>query len=135
MRYHIVMGMFAALGAASVSVASAAQCSIHPTKGASNAQLASLATVSKADAQQRALARIKSPATVASAELEAEKGCLIWSFDLKIAGESGVQEVQIDAGNGSVLSVKHESAVHEAAEAVTEAVEGQLPKKAEPPQK
>lgn len=128
MRYHIVMGMFAALGTATVSVASATQCSIHPTKGASNAQLASLATVSQADAQQRALARIKSPATVASAELEAEKGCLIWSFDLKIAGQSGVQEVQIDAGNGSVLSVKHESAVHEAAEAAKEAVEGKSPK-------
>ena len=128
MRYRIVMGMFAALGTATVSVASAAQCSIHPTKGASNAQLASLATVSQADAQQRALARIKSPATVASAELEAEKSCLIWSFDLKIAGQSGVQEVQIDAGNGSVLSVKHESAVHEAAEAVKEGIEGESPK-------
>ncbi len=134
MRYHFVIGMFAALGAATVSVASTEQCSIHPPKGASNGELASLATVSHADAQQRALARIKSPATVASAELEAENGCLIWSFDLKISGQSGVQEVHIDAGNGSVLSVRHESAVHEAAEAVSEAIEGESPH-AEPSQK
>ena len=55
------------------------------------------------------------------AELEAERGCLIWSFDMRIAGKSGIQEIQVDAGTGNVLSVKHESARQEAAEKAAEA--------------
>jgi uncharacterized membrane protein YkoI len=47
--------------------------------------------------------------TIVGAELESEHGCLIWSFDVRIAGKSGVQEVHVDAGNGNVLSVKHEA--------------------------
>jgi uncharacterized membrane protein YkoI len=46
--------------------------------------------------------------SIVGAELESEHGCLIWTFDLRIAGKSGVQEVHIDAGNGNVLSVEHE---------------------------
>ena len=127
MRNKMVFGIVAAVAAATVSVATAAPCSIHPPKGASDAQLTSLATLPRADAEKIALARVKLPATVASAELEAERGCLIWSFDLKRAGKSGVQEVQVDAGNGKVLSVKHESALHEAAEAAKEATEIKKP--------
>jgi uncharacterized membrane protein YkoI len=81
--------------------------------------LAGLAKLSRPEAERIALSRVKSPATasVASAELEAEHGCLLWSFDLKVAGEPGVQEVQVDAGDGKVLSVKHETPRHEATEA------------------
>lgn len=127
MRYHIVLGLVAALAAATVSVAGAAPCSIHPPKGASDAQLAGLAAVTQADAGKKALARVKPGATVAGAELEAEHGCLIWSFDLKATGKSGVDEVQVDAGNGKILSVKHESAQREAAETAKEALEGKKP--------
>ena len=42
---------------------------------------------------------------------------------MKVAGKSGVDEVLVDAGNGKVLSRKHESAVHEAAEKVKEGAE------------
>jgi len=38
------------------------------------------------------------------------------SFDIELAGKTGVQEVQIDAGNGKILSNKHESPKAEAAE-------------------
>ena len=120
MRKQIVFGFVVAVVAATASVAAAAPCSIHPSKGASDAQVTSLATLSQADAEKIALARVKTPATAAGAELGAERGCLIWTFDLKLAGKSGAQEVQVDAGNGKVLSVKHESARHEATEAAKE---------------
>lgn len=102
---------------------SAEKCSIHPPKGATDAQLTALAKVSQAQAHASALAGIRSVAkkTVQSAELEAEHGCLIWSFDVKLAGKPGVQEVQVDAGTGKVLSVRHESSQQESAEAAKEA--------------
>ena len=77
-----------------------------------------MAKINQADAHKAALAPLKDPskATVKSAELEAERGCLLYSFDIAITGTAGVQEVQIDAGNGKVLSTKHETPKAEAAE-------------------
>jgi hypothetical protein len=93
-------------------------CSIHPPKGLSESQMAKLAKISRAEAEKTALASLHSNtnASVSSAELEAEHGCLLWSFDLKIAGKTGVQEVQVDAGDGKVLSVIHETSQQEATE-------------------
>jgi hypothetical protein len=97
-------------------------CSIRPAKGMSDAQLVGLAKLSQAAAAKIAVARLNATAAVAiaSAELEAEHGCLIWSFDLRVADRPGVQEIQVDAGNGRVLSVKHENPRQEAAEAKSE---------------
>ena len=55
-------------------------------------------------------------ATVASAELENEKGKLIYSFDMKTAGKDGIDEVNVDAMTGAVISVAHESSKDEAKE-------------------
>jgi peptidase YpeB-like protein len=116
-----VFGVAWALAGALPAVA-AEHCSIHPTKGMSDAQLSGLAKVSQAQAEKIAVARVKGKGTVSTAggELEAEHGCLIWSFDLLVAGRPGVQEIQVDAGNGKVLSVKHESARQEFTEALNE---------------
>jgi len=116
-----ILGAVAALVGALPAVA-AEHCSIRPAKGMSDAQLSSLARVSQAQAQKIAVAKLsgKTGASTVSAELEAEHGCLIWSFDLRVAGRPGVEEVQVDAGNGKVLSVKHESARQEFSEAVNE---------------
>jgi uncharacterized membrane protein YkoI len=97
--------------AATMSASAAERCSIHPAKGVSGNQLAALAQVSQAEAERTAVSKIdgKEKVSVVAAELESEHGCLIWSFDLRIAGKSGVQEVHIDAGNGNVLSVEHEN--------------------------
>ena len=92
------------------------QCSVHPPKGASDARLMSMARIPKARAEQTALERFGRRAKVSSAELEAERGCLIWSFDVKVHGRSGVQEVNVDAGNGKVLEVHHETPGQEASE-------------------
>jgi hypothetical protein len=128
MRQLHVLSAILALGAALPALA-AEPCSIHPPKGASDAQLKGLAKVSQAQAEKIAVAKLRGDAavTVASAELEAEHQCLIWSFDLQVAGKSGVQEVQVDAGDGRVLSVKHESASKEASEAANE--KGVTPRK------
>lgn len=74
--------------------------SIHPPQGMSDAPLSGLAKLTKAQAEKLAVAQLDSmhSLSVSSAELESEHGCLIRSFDLRVAGQSGVQEVQIDAG-------------------------------------
>jgi len=100
------------------ALAATAPCSIHPKKGATKEELIAMAKVTQPDAQKAALASFKDPskATVKEAELEAEHGCLVYSFDIEVAGRTGIQEVQVDAGNGKVLSSKHESPKAEAAE-------------------
>ena len=92
------------------------QCSVHPPAGASNTELMSMAKVSKSKAEHTALKRLGHGAKVSSAELESEQNCLIWSFDAKMRGKKGVEEVNVDAGNGKVLEVHHESAGQEASE-------------------
>lgn len=54
---------------------------------------------------------------VASEELERENGHLIYSFDVKVPGKSGIQEVNVNAINGAVLGVHHENAAAEQKEA------------------
>jgi uncharacterized membrane protein YkoI len=97
--------------AATLPASAAERCSIHPGKGMSRHQLSALAQVSKPEAEKTALAKVggQEKVSIVGAELESEHGCLIWTFDLRIAGRSGVQEVHIDAGNGNVLSVEHET--------------------------
>ena len=113
----LALAFLMAVGAATMSAAPQT-CTIHPKTGATREELAAMAKVTQADAQKTALATLKEPskATVKSAELEAEHGCLLYSFDIAVAGKTGVQEVQIDAGDGKVLSNKHESPKAEAAE-------------------
>jgi len=89
----------------------------HPG-GQTDEELARLATVSRTDAERIAVAKIRRHVAVSviSAELETEHGCLLWSFDLRLAGSSGIHEVQIDAGDGRILSVKRETSQQEAVE-------------------
>ena len=64
------------------------KCSIHPPAGATQAELIKLATVSQLQAQHSAMASLKGRnASVVSSELEAEDGCLIWSFDTNWSSE------------------------------------------------
>jgi uncharacterized membrane protein YkoI len=73
--------------------------------------------------QARAIALKKAPGTISSAELERENGKLIYSFDIKPAKGSGVTEVNVNAMNGDVIGVQHETAAKEAAERKLEAKE------------
>ena len=40
----------------------------------------------------------------------------VYSFDIRIGGKSGVEEIMVDADNGKVICRKHESAKEETAE-------------------
>ncbi|HXH37858.1 MAG TPA: PepSY domain-containing protein [Thermoanaerobaculia bacterium] len=73
-------------------------------------------------AQARATALKRAPGTVTSAELENEKGKLIYSFDIATS-KTGVTEVNVDAMNGKIVAVQHENAAKEAAEKKQEAKE------------
>ena len=97
------------------------KCSIRPSKDTPISVLPGLATVSQADAQKTALVGIKAPSTaVAEGELEVEQGCLVYSFDIRIPGKSGVEEVMVDAGTGKIISHKHETQKQEQAERAKE---------------
>lgn len=49
-------------------------------------------------------------------ELERERGRLVYSFDLAVAGKDGIDEVLVDAKTGEVVAVSHESPADEARE-------------------
>ncbi|MBI3650253.1 MAG: PepSY domain-containing protein [Acidobacteria bacterium] len=68
--------------------------------------------------QARATALQAAPGKIKEAELEREDGKLIYSFDIKT--KDGIQEVQVDALDGKVLSVEKETAATEAKEKAAE---------------
>src|SRR3954469_18695148 len=87
--------------------------------GASKQETAGLsdsATIDATTARATALARVPD-GSVLKEELEQENGRLVYSFDIRKGAEPGVEEVQVDARDGSVVSAKHEDAATEAAEA------------------
>jgi uncharacterized membrane protein YkoI len=74
----------------------------------SQAALAKEAKISLAAATATALAKVPG-ATVKAKELEREDGKLIYSFELKIAGKPGIEEVNVDAMTGEIVGeVEHE---------------------------
>ncbi|MDQ2890086.1 MAG: PepSY domain-containing protein [Gemmatimonadota bacterium] len=107
---------------ATLAVSSAgAQQPTHPTpKSDIPANLAKEARITTDSA--RTIARAKLPkAFIQSEELERENGRLIYSFDMKTDGRSGIDEVNVNALNGSIVGkVGHESAKSEAKEAAAE---------------
>lgn len=77
------------------------------------------AKVTMAAARATALREVPN-GNIKEAELEREKGKLIYSFDIKIAGKGGVEEVAVDALTGAVISHEHETPQAEAKEAALE---------------
>jgi Peptidase propeptide and YPEB domain len=58
---------------------------------------------------------------IESVELEKEGGKLIYSYDIKTAGKSGIDEVQVSAVSGKIVSFAHETPAAEKKEAAEEA--------------
>jgi len=57
----------------------------------------------------RAIAQRRFPrGRILALELEKEKGKLIYSFDLKLPGKSGNEEVNVNAMDGTIVGVEHE---------------------------
>lgn len=78
--------------------------------------------ISMRTARSTALAKVPG-GKLQKSELEREHGKLIYSFDIRVPGQSGVEEVQVDAMNGDVVSQTHESAKAERKEARQEKME------------
>jgi uncharacterized membrane protein YkoI len=105
----ILAASFAAVGAIGAQKA----------KPETHAALMREAKITKAVATKTALAEVPR-GKVRSSEIERENGKLIYSFDIKVAGKSGIEEVNVDAITGAVIAREHESPKAEKKEAAQE---------------
>jgi hypothetical protein len=85
----------------------------------SEAELMKQAKITKAEAEQIALAKV-SHGIVKSAEIEKEKGHLVWSFDIAQPGTHDITECLIDAKTGKIISTQTESPRDQAKEAAAD---------------
>lgn len=91
-------------------------------EGRSQAALQQEARISEATARATALREVPN-GTIKSSELEREHGKLIYSFDIVVPGKSGIEEVAVNAIDGSIVAHEHETAAMEKKEAAKEAKE------------
>jgi uncharacterized membrane protein YkoI len=91
-------------------------------KEESQAALEKEAKISEATARATALAQVPN-GTVKSSELEREKGKLIYSYDITVPGKTGIEEVNVNAIDGTVVGKEHETPKSEKKEAAAEAKE------------
>lgn len=92
-------------------------------KKETQADLQKAAKISEADARATALKQVPN-GTVKSEELEREHGKLIYSYDITVPGKTGIDEVNVNAMDGSVVGKpQHETPKTEKAEAKQEAKE------------
>jgi uncharacterized membrane protein YkoI len=84
------------------------------------AALAKVAKVTEAEAAVTAQARIPN-GKIQGVELEREGGKLIYSYDIKTAEKSGIDEVHVDAMTGKLIAFDHESPAAEKKEAKADA--------------
>jgi uncharacterized membrane protein YkoI len=102
------------------ATAAGAQGPGHHKKNETQAELQKEAKMTMAEA--RALAQRTVPnAAIQAGEIEREGGKLIYSFDMKTAGKSGIDEVNIDAMTGKLVGNQHETPKAEQAEAAADA--------------
>ncbi len=75
-----------------------------------------LARIALDSAVKVVLARVPNGA-IEKVELEREGGAVIWSFDVKVPGQAGTTEVNVNAATGAVAPTERENAAAEAREA------------------
>jgi uncharacterized membrane protein YkoI len=122
---HIALAaaMALAMPAVAAHAQSAAQPPHHHAKVETQAELEKEAKMTMV--QARALATKTVPgAAIQAGEIERENGKLIYSFDMKTTGKTGIDEVNIDAMTGRVLGNQHETPKAEQAEASADAKAG-----------
>lgn len=115
-RHTLIAATLVALAAVSAGAQQAPPAKISKEEAA----LRATAKVSEDSARAIAL-KVVPGARVQAAEIEKEKGKLIWSLDLKVTGKKGIEEVNVDAMTGKVVAHEHESDAAEAKEAKDEA--------------
>ena len=85
----------------------------------SQAELVKRAKITRAAAEQIALAKV-SHGIVKSAEIENERGHLVWSFDIARPGTRDIAEILVDAKTGKIVSSQTESPREQAKEAAAD---------------
>jgi uncharacterized membrane protein YkoI len=110
-RYSPVLGAGLALAAA-VASAQTTPPAQPAVKITGSTALKARAKVSGDSAARIALAQVPN-GSLRSGEIEREKGKLIYSFDLAVAGKPGIEEVHVDAITGAVVAREHETAAQE----------------------
>jgi uncharacterized membrane protein YkoI len=133
---------FVALGVVTASAAVAQAPAKTATKPAAQTatykkdipdSLAKLAKVTEAAAAKTALSKVPN-GKIQSVELEREAGKLLYSYDIKVAGKTGIEEVRVNAADGLVVgNVEHESPAVEKKEAAAEAKEKKAPARTKKP--
>jgi hypothetical protein len=83
------------------------------------AELTKQAKITKAQAEKIALAKVPH-GTVKSAEIENEKGHLVWSFDIAKPHTRDITEILVDANTGKIISIQTESPRDQAKEAAAD---------------
>ena len=91
-----------------------------------------LARISLDSPSKLALARVPA-GPIEKVELERENDALIWSFDIKVAGNAGIEEVAVNALTGAVGATEHEDAAAETREAREDSAAARRP--AAPPRR
>ena len=81
----------------------------------SPAKLKAEAKITEAEARATALAKVPD-GTIKEAELEREKGKLIWSFDIARPETKDITEVNVDAKTGEIVAVDVETPKDQAKE-------------------
>lgn len=91
-----------------------------PLKISGSAALKAKAKVS-GDSAVRIASRQVPTGTIQAGELEMEGGKLVYTFEIKVPGKSGIDEVNVDALTGAIVAHEHESPAVMANEAKAEA--------------
>ena len=102
------MKLFSNLTFAAVVVASVATMGVSRAAEPSQASLMAKARITRSAAEKIALAKVPS-GTVKSAELENERGALVWSFDIATPKSADIHEVLVNARNGKIVHTEIES--------------------------
>jgi uncharacterized membrane protein YkoI len=82
--------------------------------------LAKKAKVTEDVAAKAAMARVPK-GEIQTVELEEERGKLIYSYDIKVASKTGIDEVGVSAMTGKVVAYSHETPADEKKEAAADA--------------
>jgi uncharacterized membrane protein YkoI len=113
-----------ALLAGSVLLASAATAQSPTAPRMKEDKPGQLARAAIAPDSARALARARvANSVIADQGIEMEGGRLVYSFDMRVTGRRGIEEVLVDAMTGAIISVEHEGPAQEAAERAQDARE------------
>ncbi len=88
----------------------------------SQASLMAKAKITQAAAEKIALAKVPS-GTIKSAELENERGALVWSFDIATPKSANITEIQVSAKTGKIVRTEIENPKAQAKETAMDKAE------------